>query len=109
MTTTYAVITQNGDLVGAELTQTEAAQAILNHDGQDYEIRNDSDALGFTLWSRQQVANRPWHATVIYSGESDKAKAEAEIFAKVIAANWDGQPFATTMQAYEEMNRENNA
>ena len=103
MTTTFAVLTQNGDLIGTELTQTEAAQAILNHDGQDYEIRKDSDAIGHMLWTRQQVANRGWQKTVIYTGETDAAAAEAEIFQKVVAAYWSGQPSAISMTDYNQM------
>lgn len=98
----YAVLTPHGDAIGTDLTEREAAEAILNHDGQDYEIRS-SDGGGFDLWSRQQVAGRGWHKTVIYSVETEAEKAEAEIFAKVLEANWQGQPSAMTMADYNQI------
>ena len=99
----YAVITQHGDLIDTNLTAAEAAQAILNHDGQDFEIRANSHGDGFDLWTRQQVAGRGWHKTVIYSLETRWPMVEADIFAKVIAANWRGQPSAMTTESYAKM------
>jgi len=102
--TLYAVLTQHGGLIDANLTAAEAAQAILNHDGQDYEIRRSVD--GYDLWTRQQVAGRGWSKTVIYSREENKEFAEATIYRKVIAANWQGQPQAIPMAEYERLQKD---
>lgn len=100
---TYVVLTANGDLIDTNLNAAEAAQAILNYDGQDFDIRANTGGQGFDLWSRQQVAGRGWHKTVIYSVETEAEKAEAEIFAKVLEANWQGQPSAMTMADYNQI------
>lgn len=54
----YDVIGHEGTIIAESLTADEAAHEILTSDGREYEIREDRTA-GFTLWSRQQVANRP--------------------------------------------------
>lgn len=109
MAFTYAVLTQNGDVIDTDLNTAEAAQVILNHDGQDYAIR--AAEYGFELWSRQQVAKRPWHRTVIFSAADNEADAEAEIFQKVIHAshNWRGSPYTMEMSDYNKMLAENEA
>lgn len=101
----YAVFKSNGDLIDTELTAAKAAKEILTHDGQDYEIRPSADSPGFDLWSRQQVANVKWHKTSLFSLELDEKKAETAIFEKVVAlsGNWRGQPFAMTMESYNQM------
>jgi hypothetical protein len=58
---------------------------------------------GYCLWSRHRVANRGWTRTVVYSLEDDRAAAEAEIFDKVINADWRHHPTVMTDQQYAEM------
>lgn len=99
--TLYTVAKSDGDLIGRHMTLAEAADAILSDDSREYEIRHDG--VEFTLWSRQQVANRGWRKTVVYSFADDRALAEAEIFRKVIEARWDGHPEAITDESYDQM------
>jgi len=101
MASTYAVFTFNGDLIDENLTAAEAAHTILIDDGQDYEIRPDKDG-GFWLWYRQQVANKPWTRTLIYSAENDAEKAESDIFEQVVSANGPG-PYAMGMDDWNRM------
>ena len=93
MITIYDVVDHDGELVAESLTAAEAAHEILTSDGREYDIRNAED--GYVVWSRQQVANRPWARTTITSIKSDRAEAEADIFAQVVAAErWNGHPEA---------------
>jgi len=79
----YAVVDQSGDLIARDLTTEQAAHEILTVDGQEYEIRPDSAGEYWTMWGRQQVANKPWTATLIGTyGTEDEARAE--IFAHVV-------------------------
>lgn len=101
--TKYTVIDpSSGEAIDSGLTAAEAAHIILTDDGRQYEIREDPDG-GFTLWSRQQVANKPWSPTVVFSIETEREKAETEIFQKVIVADWPRHPEAITDQRYQEM------
>ena len=97
--TKYAVIDRHGEAT-ADQTAREAAQIILWHDGQDYEIRKSE--LGYDLWYRQQVANKGWTKTVVYSISDDESQAEAEIFDKVLWSGWHGYS-VMTMSDYDEM------
>lgn len=91
--TLYTVARSDGDQREYNLTLAEAARAILQHDGGNYEIRRrpigrmSVDGEGFDLWTRQQVANIPWRKTIFYSPLTDYDAAEADIFQRVIAAS----------------------
>jgi hypothetical protein len=91
---TYTVLDTDGKLIARHLTPAEAAHIILTDDGREYEVR-ENDGI-FLLWSRQQVANRPWAKTIVFSLADTIAEAEAEIFASVISANWSRHPQAMT-------------
>jgi hypothetical protein len=90
----YTVVDIDGEPIARHLTAAEAAHIILTDDGRDYEIRRDE--LGCVLWTRQQVANRPWAKTVVFSLADTLAEAEAEIFDAVISADWARHPEAMT-------------
>lgn len=100
--TTYTVIDTVGDVIATGLTAAEAAAEVLTDDSREFDIRAD-DGNGFELWTRQQVANRGWTQTVVYSLEDDRTAAEAEIYAKVIAADWPRHPTVMTDQQYADM------
>lgn len=101
--TTYTVLDNgSGEAIATGLTAAEAAHEILTSDSQEYDIREDEDG-GFTLWARQQVANKGWTRTVIFSVKDDRAEAEAEIFGQVIVADWPRHPTAMTDEAYRAM------
>jgi hypothetical protein len=102
--TTYTVIDRNsGEKIDGGLTAAEAARIVLTDDSQEYDIRPSEDGEGFDLWCRQQVANKGWTKTVIWSISSDRDEAEAEIFAKVIAADWSRHPEVLTDKQYASM------
>ena len=86
----YCVVNQSGELIERDLTIENAADEILSTDSQEWEIRADTAGNFWTLWSRQQVANKPWTATLIgaYGTEAD---ARAEILAEVVRVA-DGGP-----------------
>ncbi len=101
----FTVIDYNGEAIDRHLTAAEAASIILNHDGADYEIR-DGEWKGskiYELWTRKQVANKPWTKTVVFSFSDTRAEAEAEIFAEVCAARWPHHPEAISDAQYDEM------
>lgn len=101
--TTYTILTGEGEMIETGLSLADAAHEVLTSDSRQYEIRGDKDG-GFTLWSRQQVANRPWAATAIWSVKADRATAEQEIFEKVVTAErWAGHCEAITDEAYAAM------
>lgn len=101
ITTKYTVIDRNsGEKIDGGLTVAEAAHIVLTDDSQEYDIRPSEDGDGFDLWSRQQVANKGWTKTVIWSISADHDEAEAEIFAKVIAADWPRHPEVLTDEQY---------
>ena len=62
MTTTYTVLSRQGEIEGRGLSLAEAASEILTYDGREYEIRPPEGA-GYWLWRSQQVADRPWERT----------------------------------------------
>jgi hypothetical protein len=99
MSQKFTVVDIDGEPVARHLTAAEAAHIILTDDGREYEIREDDG--GYELWSRQQVANRPWEATVIFTVADTLAEAEAEIFAAVIRASWPRHPEAMTDEQFD--------
>jgi len=120
---TFTVIDADGEAIARNLTAADAAHVILTDDGQEYEIRpmfygNEADYAetmptqservqdcggGYELWSRQQVANRLWAKTVVFSLADTLGEAEAEIFASVIRANWSRHPQAMTDAEYDAL------
>lgn len=101
----YAVVDQSGDLIARDLTTEQAAHEILTVDGQQYEIRPDSAGDYWTLWGRQQVANKPWTATIIGTYGTE-AEARAEIFAHVVKEADGGRWWmaeAIPQEEYDEM------
>lgn len=111
--TSFTVIDCNGDAIERHLTAADAAAIILNHDGGDYEIRTGEACTGmlagqhvYELWTRKQVANRPWTRTVVSVIEATLAEAEAAIYAAVIAAHWPRHPEAILDAQYDELTAE---
>ena len=102
--TTYTVIDRaSGDAIATGLSAADAASEVLTSDGQEYDIRPATDGNGFELWTRKQVASKGWTRTVVYSIENDRDAAEADIFAKVIVADWPRHPEVLTDAQYAEM------
>jgi hypothetical protein len=97
----FTVVDTDGEAIARHLTAADAAHIILTDDGREYEIREDDG--GYELWSRQQVANRPWEATVIFTVADTLEEAEAEIFAAVIRASWPRHPEAMTDEQFDEI------
>jgi hypothetical protein len=99
----FTVIDHNGEALGRHLTEADAAHIILTHDGADYEIREDGwrGSKIFELWTRKQVANKPWTKTVVFSLADTRAEAEAEIFANVCYARWPHCPEAMSDATYD--------
>jgi hypothetical protein len=99
------VIDYNGEALGRHLTEADAAHTILTHDGADYEIREGEwkGSKIFELWTRKQVANKPWTETAVFSMADTRAEAEAEIFAEVCAARWPRHPEAISDDQYDEI------
>lgn len=79
--TTYTVIDHNGEAESG-LTLIEAAREIIQHDGVDYELRPSTLGEGFDLWTRQQVANRPWTRSDMFSLNTDEDAAEIDILTR---------------------------
>jgi len=101
--TTYTILSGEGEMIETGLSLRDAAHEVLTSDSREYEVRRDDDG-GFTLWSRQQVANRPWAATRFFSVKIDRAEAEAEIFAEVIGSErFAGHCEAITDEQYADM------
>ena len=84
---TYTVTTQEGEYPRHGLSLAQAADEILSSDSREWKILLNDGV--WEIWSRQQVANQGWSATVIYSVEDDREAAETEMFKKVIAQSWD--------------------
>ena len=101
MSQKFTVVDTDGEPIARNLTAAEAAHIILTDDGREYEIREDDG--GYELWSRQQVANRPWEATVIFTVADTLEEAEAEIFAAVTSAHWPRHPEAMTDEQFDEI------
>lgn len=82
--TTYTIIHHDGYEIASGLTLIEAADAIMTSDGREWDIRKDTAHLGWTAWSRQQVANQGWRETVFYSPAADEAEANADISQQIV-------------------------
>lgn len=94
MKTLYTVARKDGENRQYNLTLREAAQAILHHDGGDYEVRRaDGDfaqrhGIHWMLWTRQQVAGIGWtRSSSFYSFEKRYGAARADIFAQIVRAS----------------------
>lgn len=101
----YAVVDQSGELIARDLTTEDAAHEILTVDGQEYEIRPDSAGDYWTLWTRQQVANKPWTATLIGTcGTEDEARADilAHVVKEADGGRW-WKAEAIPQTEYDEM------
>lgn len=96
----YTVAREDGNSRQTDLTAAEAADAILSHDGGQWDIRAANDGNGFELWSK--AMNRDWTKTVIFSLESDKQKATKEIVQAVVdsSPSWRGGLRAESMETY---------
>ena len=104
----YTVLNSQGSVIARHLSATDAMAEILLHDGHEYEIRTAEDGEGFELWISRHSRNSPAGGgalvkSVIYSLETDEAKATAEIAQKVIDAGWERHPTALTDSTYDEM------
>jgi hypothetical protein len=100
---TYTVLRGDGEVIARGLSASDAATEIMTYDGCEIELRRDEDG-GYTLWSRQQVANRPWATTRFWSWNTDEDAAWEEIAGKVLATEWPSNyPDAMTDQQYDEM------
>lgn len=85
--TTYTFV--NGDRAITGLTMIEAAHELLSTDSAEYDIRPDSRG-GYRLWTRKQVANKPWTQTIIFSLEDNETSAEKEIARLLIGSGaWE--------------------
>ncbi len=92
---TYTVFDGNGN-ARPGLTLSEAGEALLTADGYTYEIAPDADGDGFRLFRSKASSNaagpRGMRASVFFSLEAERAAAEAEIYARVVAhdSDWHG-------------------
>lgn len=86
----YTVVDMSGELIARDLTAERAAHRILTEDSQEYDIRPDFSGDYWTIWTRQQVANKPWTAT-LFGAYGTEAEARADIFARVVNVA-DGGP-----------------
>lgn len=105
---TYTVTNPNsGALLGRGLSVTEAADAILTHDGYAYEVR-EMGAGHYELFVSDGSANSPrgarhLNSTILSIGGCYAADAEAawrELAGRVLTADWEG-PQAMTDADYE--------
>ena len=105
--TTYTVFSgANGTVYDRGLSVEDAAHIILTHDGRDYEVRQATTERGhniFELWTRQQVANIKWGRTVVYAVAETREAAEADIWRRVIRAQWANHPDVMTDRDYDAM------
>jgi hypothetical protein len=101
--TTYTILSGEGEMIDTGLSLRDAAHEVLTSDSRSYEVREDKDG-GFTLWNRQQVANRGWEATRFFSIKTDRTEAEDEIFAAVVTSErFAGHCEAIADEQYAEM------
>lgn len=108
MTTTYTVLDTQGEPIRRHLSATDAMAEILLHDGHDYDIRPAEDGAGFELWvtrfSRNSPAGgEPLVRSLIWSTETDEAKARHDIAHKVMTAWWDRYPSTMTDAEYDKL------
>lgn len=101
MTTTYTVLSRDGEVIERGLSGVDAAREILTSDGRQFDIRH-ADGL-WTLWSCQEVANRRWTQTALSSARPSLKQAEDDIFEQTLSASWLGHYEAVTDKQYDEM------
>lgn len=108
--TTYTI--RDGETVARGLTTEEAAAWLLNHDGADYEVRAGEECSGvlagerfWELWTRKQVANKPWGRTVVHAIASNEEDGTARIMEEVLrSGHWEGDNLSCfTDQDYDKM------
>ena len=90
---TYTVLNRHGEKQADGLNIEEAAAAVMNYDGHEYEIRPCADGDGYVLWtspcSRNSGHWRGLVPSVIFSLSNDIDIAPAEICRDVIQrAHW---------------------
>lgn len=93
----FVVLNTHGSVQERDCTLAEAAEAVMNYDGHDYEIRPAQDGHGFELFVTQFSRNStggglPLIKSVIFSLADDIDAAKDEIFQQVIkrATWWSG-------------------
>ena len=107
--TTYTVLNRHGDVQAQECTMFEAAQLVLEYDGNTYEIRPAADGKGYDLWvsrfSRNSSAHDGLTESRIFSPVEDEQLAHADIYRQVIrnAEWWDNCRVLTDKAYAEEM------
>lgn len=101
--TTYTILSGEGEMIETGLALRDAAAEVLRSDSREFDIREDDDG-SFVLWTRQQVANRPWMATKFFSIKTDREAAENEIFAEAVSSErFAGHYEAITDEQYADM------
>ena len=115
MTTTYTLISSNGDVIDRNLSVEEAARAILSDDGKLYEVRHSGDES--TLFVTAHSVNwsggagpfnmawdgpSPYGKPIVEFGGSEEER-EARVWQRVVTASWGSGPEAMTDGAYDEM------
>ena len=88
---TYIVTNRHGEVQARHLSAADAAAVVMQYDSHDFDVRPAADGRGFELWITQRsqastLGGRPMVKSVIYSLVGDRAAAEAEIYAAVLAA-----------------------
>ena len=103
----YTVIDKSGNVLDTGLSAEMAAHTVLTDDGCSYDVRKDGDV--WELWSRQEVANRPWSKTIYFSLEETEEAAWKDIAQQVIErdayAPGARGPEVITDERYKEMLR----
>lgn len=89
----YTVLNNSGEVEERHCTVAQAAQVVMAYDGHEFEIQGEENGGGFRLWtsqfSRNSTAYRGLTKSVIFSLNTDRAAAEAEIYREVILhAEW---------------------
>jgi len=96
--TTYTITDHDGCEIASGLTVEQAADEIMNSDGRQWCLEKDAKFAGWTAWSRQEVANRPWGKTVFYSANADEASALADISEQIV----DSEPMRGHYKAFTD-------
>jgi hypothetical protein len=98
---TYTVYrATDGDNAHSGLSLSEAVDEMLSDDGRDWELRPDLGGWRiFNTFANRQFGMR---STRFYSAETDRAAAEAELFAEIIGEEINGL-LAMTDAAYNAM------
>jgi hypothetical protein len=99
--TLYTVSRNDGDNRQINLTAGEAADAILSHDGREWEMRRNLSDDGFTIWI--SAARSTWTPTVFTTAETEVDEAAAALAEKVIGRPMEANElFAEPMDRYEQ-------